>query len=101
MAGEGDKGYLLTSIAHTATDQSRPGEPVTFTFTVTIEPSATEPVHTPRSLLFSFHCEPAVQGGVRKGGWITDVTHNSEGLSGQSTVATETLTIPHEGLLLV
>ena len=37
--------------------------------------------------------------GVRKGGWITDVTY--ETLPGGTAVAIETLTIAHEGILLL
>ena len=42
-----------------------------------------------------------LEGGVRTGDWITDVTYESVELLGQSTVATETLTIAHEGFLFI
>lgn len=100
MGGEEDKGYLLTSISHRATDQSQVGEPVTFTYTVSIDPLATGADHTPGALLFTFSSEPTAQGGVRKGDWITDVTYASAELLGQPTVAMETLIIAHEGFLL-
>ena len=99
MGGGEDKGYVLTSISHAAADQSRLGEPVTFTYTVSIDPSA---VNTPGALLFTFDSEPVARaGGVPKGDWIADVTYKSVGLLGQPTVATETLTIAHEGFLLI
>ena len=99
MRGEEDKGYVLTSISHGPTDQSQLGEPVTFTYTVSIDPSAA--VHTPGALLFTFDSEPvAREDGVPKGDWIADATYES-GLLGQPTVATETLTIAHEGFLLI
>ena len=99
MGGEEDKGYVLTSISHRATDQSQPGEPVTFTYTVSVDPSAA--VNTPGALLFTFDSEPvAREGGVPKGDWIADVTYESVGLLGQPTVATETLTIAYEGFLI-
>ena len=82
MGGEGDKGYLLTSISHGATDQSQRGEHV----------------NTPGALLFHFSSEPISQG-VKKGAWITDVTYES-GALGQPAVATENLTIAHEGFFL-
>lgn len=34
-----DDDYVLTAVQHTATDASRFGEPVTFTFTVSVEPA--------------------------------------------------------------
>jgi prepilin-type processing-associated H-X9-DG protein len=40
------------------------------------------------------------EGGVPKGDWITDVTYEPAGLLGQPTVATETVTIAHEGFWL-
>jgi len=43
----------------------------------------------------------AGSGDVRKGDWITDVTYEPAALSGQSTVAMETLTIAHEGFFLI
>jgi hypothetical protein len=92
---------VLTPISHRATDQNQLGEPVTFTYTVSIEPSATGPVHTPGALFFTFDGEPTAQGDVQKGDWITDVTYESVGLLGQPTIATETLTIAHEGFLLI
>ena len=101
MGGEGDKGYLLTSISHRATDQSQHAEPVTFTYTVRIEPTTNGAVDTPGALLFSFDHEPAATSGVRKGDWIADVTYESRELHGQPTVATETLTIAHDGFFLV
>ena len=54
--------------------------------------------NTPGALLFRFESDPVPQGGVQKGDWITDVTY---GLLGQPTVATETVTIAHEGFLLI
>jgi hypothetical protein len=101
MGGEGDKGYLLTSVSHRATDPSQLGEPVTFTYTVSVEPSGNGAANTPGALLFRFDHEPTVQGGIQKGDWITDVTYESVGLLGQPTIATETLTIAHEGFFLV
>jgi hypothetical protein len=77
-----------------------PGEAVAFTCTVSVDPAAA--VNTPGALLFTFGSEPlAPQGGVRKGGWITDVTYDSAGSLNQPTVATETITIAHEGFLLI
>ena len=100
MGGEVDKGYVLTSISHRATEPSQLGEPVTFTYTVTVDPSAA--VNTPGALLFTFDREPvAREGGVQKGDWIMDVTYESVGPLGGPTVATETLTIAHEGFLLI
>ena len=53
---------------------------------------------TPGALLFRFESDPVPQGGVQKGDWITDVTYE---LLGQPTVATETVTIAHEGFLFI
>jgi hypothetical protein len=97
--GAQDKGYVLTAISHRATDQSQLGEPVTFTFTVNVDPSTAK--HTPGALLFHFESDPVAQGGVPKGDWIADVTYESAGFLGQPTVATEILTIAHEGFLLI
>ena len=66
--GAQDKGYVLTAISHRATDQSQLGEPVTFTFTVNVDPSTAK--HTPGALLFHFESDPVAQGGVPKGDWI-------------------------------
>jgi hypothetical protein len=54
--------------------------------------------NTPGALLFRFESDPVSQDGVHKGSWITDVTYE---LLGQPTVATETVTIAHEGFLLI
>ena len=47
--------------------------------------------------LWQINIQPS-EGGVSKGGWISDVTY--EGSAGGNAVAMETLTIAHEGILL-
>jgi hypothetical protein len=78
MRGDEDKGYVLTAIAHPATVASQADGSV-----------------------FGFHWETtAGAGDVQKGGWITDISYGTAALPAQSTVATETLTIAHEGFFL-
>jgi hypothetical protein len=99
MDGTEDKGYVLTSLAHRATDVSHPGQPVTFTFTVRVEPAAEKPLY---SSVFAPHWETtAGAADVPKGTWIADITREPAALPGGSTVAMETLTIAHEGFLLI
>jgi hypothetical protein len=101
MEGAEDKGYVLTALAHRAVGASHFGEPVTFTFTVRVEPAATGSADTSGSV-FGYHWETtAGSGGVQKGDWITDVTYEPAALPGGSTVAMETLAIAHEGYFLI
>jgi hypothetical protein len=99
MDGVEDKGYVLTALAHHATGGSRFGEPVTFTLTIRPESPA---AGDSSGSVFGFHWETTASAGdVRKGDWIADVTREPAALPGGSTVAMETLTIAHEGLLLI
>lgn len=80
---EGDKEYVLTALAHGAAGES----------------AANKPLY---SSVFAPHWETtAGAGDVQKGDWIADVTREPAALQGQSSVAMETLTIAHEGFLLI
>ena len=48
--------------------------------------------------LWQINIQPS-GGEIRKGGWILDVSHGP--LPGENAVAMETLTIAHEGILLL
>jgi hypothetical protein len=77
------------------------GDPVTFTHTVSVDPSAAD--HTPGALLFRFDSEPVADAAVtftaiamaESGGHQQDAGH------GGTAVAMETLTIAHEGFWLI
>ena len=68
-----DGEHVLTAVQHAATGEESRG-------------------------LWQINARPC-EGGVRKGDWISDVTYES--LQNGNAVAVESLTIAHEGLLLI
>jgi hypothetical protein len=73
-----DGEYVLTAIQHHANEPSSAGG-------------------EDNRGLWQINLEPG-KGNIQKGGWISDVTYEA---SGGNAVAMETLTIAHEGLLLL
>jgi hypothetical protein len=94
MGGGGDDCDAFDFVAWQNADAL--GDPITFTYTVSNTSSAYEGTH----VLYPDVVVPPGEGGVPKGDWIADVTYGSVEVLGQPTVATETLTIAHEGLLI-
>ncbi len=72
-----DGEYVLTAVQHHANEPSSAGEDSRGLWQINLEPG---------------------NGNIQKGGWISDVTYEA---SGGNAVAMETLTIAHEGLLLL
>ena len=70
--------YLLTAIQHTGRPSASGGEDSRGLWQINVQPTA---------------------GDIQKGGWISDVSHGQ--LPNGNAVAMETITIAHEGIILL
>ena len=96
-----DDGLLLPAVRIDDGEASNGGEDSRGLFQINVDPAQPDVDTFDCSELTQWASGTPLEGGVRKGDWITDVTYESVELLGQSTVATETLTIAHEGFLFI
>ena len=117
--GSPDGEYVLTAVQHVSQPEAsvpetgdevligfefgdvNGGEDSRGLFQINVDPVQSDADTFDCSELTQWASGTPLEGGVRKGDWITDVTYESVELLGQSTVATETLTIAHEGFLFI
>ena len=90
-----DGEHVLTTVQHASQPSSAGGEDSWGLWQINVQSNQ----HGPNALENDLHDGGlSSEGDIQRGGWISDVTY--EDLAGGTAVATETLAIAHEGVLL-